>query len=198
MGPWRAALQEIGQLPPDRLAVIQRVKVDLYGSLAKTGHGHGTDMAVQLGLSGKHPENVDVATIQPQIQAIKQHGRIKLTSTHEIPFCPENDIVFHNDVQLPFHPNGLRITIIFDDGSIKESVYYSVGGGFIVAHPQSHRNCLARMCLNECRILLRRSNTSRVISEQFWTGSAVLHWPSTKKTRPSVGSSPLRRRARRG
>lgn len=132
MGPWCAALQEISQLPADRLAEVKRVKVDLYGSLAKTGRGHGTDMAVQLGLAGEHPETIDVSTIQTHVREIKESGRIILSGTHPIPFCPTKDIVFHNDEQLPFHPNGLQVSIISNDDSVTEAIYYSVGGGFIV------------------------------------------------------------------
>jgi L-serine dehydratase len=133
MGPWRAAQRflqrrrELGDF--DR---IGRVQVDLYGSLAKTGRGHGTDLAVLMGLSGEDPVTCDPARLRPEMEAIHAAGAIELAGERSIPFCPATDLVFHRDVTLPFHPNGLTFTAFLDDGSVQAETYFSIGGGFVV------------------------------------------------------------------
>jgi L-serine dehydratase len=133
MGPWRAAqrflaaCRERGQF--DRIA---GVRVDLYGSLAKTGHGHGTDIAVILGLSGDDPVTCDTDRIHEQVAAIRAAGRIALGGSRRVPFRPETDLIFHSDTSLPFHPNGLTFTALLDDGAEVSETYYSIGGGFVV------------------------------------------------------------------
>jgi L-serine dehydratase len=131
LGPWRAAERFLNELPVTE-AAISRITVELYGSLAKTGKGHGTDVAVQLGLCGEDPETIDVATIDPRIREIARATRICITNGAEVPFHPATDIIFHRGRQLPLHPNGIRFTGWFDDGTKHAAVYYSVGGGFVV------------------------------------------------------------------
>lgn len=131
MGPWKAAQRFINGLSPPQLSAVTRLTVQLYGSLAKTGRGHGTDIAVQLGLCGADPETIQVAAIHEQIRAIRTAKSIKLLGVHEVPFDPEADIQYH-DTQLPMHPNGMRFTARLADGKVPEATYYSVGGGFIV------------------------------------------------------------------
>lgn len=138
MGPWRAAqrfLQELTCLRPG----VSRLHVDLYGSLAKTGRGHGVDIAVQLGLSGAEPETIDVATIEKRVADIASTKRINLANTKSIPFDPPTDITFHVDQQLPFHPNALRFSAVLEDESRHESLFYSIGGGFIVKDGETQR-----------------------------------------------------------
>ena len=117
MGPWRAALRFLASCRDlglfDRIA---RVRVDLYGSLAKTGEGHGTDLALLMGLSGEDPVTCDPAAIRPRSGEIRSTGRLCLDGQREIPFDPAADLVFHRDAVLPFHPNGLRFTAVLDDG----------------------------------------------------------------------------------
>jgi L-serine dehydratase len=137
MGPWRAARRFLDELSPAIRSSVSGVTVDLYGSLAKTGRGHGTDIAVQLGLCGEDPETIDVTTIRHQIEEISQSKRMNLLGGREIQFDPIADIVFHDDQQLPFHPNGVRFTARLADGSQQSAVFYSVGGGFIVAENES-------------------------------------------------------------
>ena len=133
MGPWRAAQRflasrrDFGQF--DHIAAI---RVDLYGSLAKTGHGHGTDVAVILGLAGDDPVTCDPAAIHDQVAAIFAAGRIALGGSRRVPFRPETDLVFHSDASLPFHPNGLTFTAILDSGTEVSETYYSIGGGFVM------------------------------------------------------------------
>ncbi len=130
MGPWVAARRFVEQLGA-RTAEVQRLTVDLYGSLAKTGRGHGTDIAVQLGLCGHDPKSIDVDSIGPYIHRIESAQTIRLAS-HDVSFDPATDIRFHYDERLPQHPNGMRFAATFTDGARQEAVFYSVGGGFIV------------------------------------------------------------------
>jgi L-serine dehydratase len=132
MGPWRAAQRFMGELQPAVRSAVSRVTVDLYGSLAKTGRGHGTDIAVQLGLRGEDTETIDVTTIHDRISDIATTQRLMLAGSNEVDFDPETDIVFHCEQQLPFHPNALRFTVTLNDGTKQDATFYSVGGGFIV------------------------------------------------------------------
>jgi L-serine dehydratase len=133
MGPWRAAQAFVGTLQSrGSLGNTRRVVTDLYGSLAKTGRGHGTDIAVMLGLSGDDPVTCDPSTIDARIEAMKEAKRLRLANAAGIDFDYERDIVFHMSESLPFHPNGVRFTAILADGARVSETYYSVGGGFIV------------------------------------------------------------------
>lgn len=133
LGPWRAAerfvkgLREQGVL--DR---VSRVHVDLFGSLAKTGRGHGTDLAVLMGLAGADPETCDTALVPRAREAVRDAGRITLGGTHDVPFGVHEDLAFHNAQALPFHPNALTLTAHLAQGEPIAETYYSIGGGFIV------------------------------------------------------------------
>ena len=133
MGPWRAAERFLDELSAARsLDHVTRVVVELYGSLAKTGKGHGTDVAVMMGLSGENLETCDTGSIPAKIQAITETTRLHLLGEHGIPFEPKTDIIFHYDQILPFHPNGIRFVASLGDEDEKAFTYYSVGGGFVV------------------------------------------------------------------
>ncbi len=103
----------------------------LYGSLAKTGVGHGTDIAIQLGLSGEDPVLFDVNAIDAKIADIKEMRKLVLGGQHEIDFIPANDIEFLYTESLPFHPNALSFLVGFIDGETLCETYYSIGGGFV-------------------------------------------------------------------
>jgi len=129
MGPWRAAqcfLREIN------LAQVKAVQVSLYGSLAKTGKGHGTDLAVLLGLNGDDPVTIPVDAVQSTIQHINAHKSIRLGGLYDIPLDPEKDVVFLYDQALPYHANGLIFTAFYNNGTGESHTYYSIGGGFVV------------------------------------------------------------------
>ncbi len=108
------------------------VEVLLYGSLAKTGKGHGTDIAVQLGLSGEDPVTFDVARMNSAISTIAQSGKIKLNGTQEVDFDPQEDIEFLYTEILPFHSNALTFLAVPDNEEPVAETYYSIGGGFVV------------------------------------------------------------------
>jgi L-serine dehydratase len=133
LGPWRAAQRFLARCCDLGLfEQIARVRTDLYGSLAKTGKGHGTDLAVLLGLSGEDPVTCDPAGLAHQAAAIRSAGTIRLGGVKPVPFWPETDLVFNPRVTLPFHPNGLIFTAFLQDGTEHAETYYSVGGGFVV------------------------------------------------------------------
>lgn len=134
VGPMRAANQWAYQLPFDQ---VKRIKVDLYGSLALTGKGHGTDKAILLGLEGNLPEDVDPDEVEPRLEKIRNSASICIIGSHTVPFNESNDLIFHMDKLLPYHANGMRFTAFSEDGKkLLEKLFYSVGGGFIVNHDE--------------------------------------------------------------
>jgi len=133
VGPMRAACQFVKDLDVQgKLGDLTRLKADLYGSLALTGVGHGTDKAVLNGLEGKEPETVDPDILLPRMQAIENDKRINANGKHVIAFDCEHDLLLHKQTFLPKHANGMRFTALANDTILQETTYYSVGGGFIV------------------------------------------------------------------
>ena len=138
LGPWRAAQQAV--LRWQELGVfdaIVAVQVDLYGSLAKTGRGHMTDMAVMLGLSNEDPVSCDTTAIPARIEAIRRARTIALGGRRPVRFDPATECRFNSRISLPQHPNGLTFTALLADGSSVAETYFSVGGGFIVQEGES-------------------------------------------------------------
>lgn len=132
LGPWRAAQLFTKTLEEKNiLNEVRRLEVLLYGSLAKTGIGHGTDIAVQLGLSGDDPVSFNVNLIAPKIADIKAMNKILLVGRHEIDFNPVEDIEFLYSESLPYHPNALTFLVELNNGETFAETYYSVGGGFV-------------------------------------------------------------------
>lgn len=133
LGPWRAALRFLQSLADkQQLDQVTQVRVLLYGSLAKTGIGHGTDIAVQLGLCGDDPVTFDVNQITPKIRGMQQQKKMLLAGQYEIDFDPAADVVFLMEESLPFHPNALTFLVTLKNGDQLASTYYSIGGGFVV------------------------------------------------------------------
>ena len=132
LGPWRAAGMFLQSLQnKNLLSEVQSLEVLLYGSLAKTGVGHGTDIAVQLGLSGDDPVTFDVNNINAKINDIKAKKKILLDGKHEINFDPNEDIEFLFSETLPYHPNALTFLAALKNGEHIAETYYSIGGGFV-------------------------------------------------------------------
>jgi L-serine dehydratase len=114
LGPWRAALRFVNDIQAIYdLKNIISVKVLLYGSLAKTGKGHGTDVAVILGLCGEDPVTFDVNEVIPRIDSIGHHKILNFGGEIEINFNPKQDVVFLMTESLPFHPNALTFLCSF-------------------------------------------------------------------------------------
>jgi L-serine dehydratase len=144
VGPMRAARRFARSLESEgTLGITARVKAELYGSLAMTGRGHGTDRAILVGLEGETPEGVDPAWMPARVAEIRRTGRIRLLGRHEVPFDEKADLVFNRRDLLPLHSNGMRFTA-FDAGgeAVDERVYYSVGGGFVVSEGAAGENRL--------------------------------------------------------
>lgn len=133
LGPWRAAQRFIQSLnDKELLQQVKELRVLLYGSLAKTGVGHGTDIAVQLGLCGEDPVSFDVNNIDARISDIRTMKKLILSGKHEIDFDPAEDIEFLMSESLPFHPNALSFLVTLQNENSFAETFYSVGGGFVI------------------------------------------------------------------
>jgi L-serine dehydratase len=133
LGPWRAAQRFLARCRD--LGLFERlagVRIELFGSLAKTGRGHGTDLALLLGLSGEDPVTCDTAGLRERAEAVRAAGTLRLAGARKVPFDADADLVFNRRVTLPFHPNGLTFTARLEEGGEHSETYYSVGGGFVV------------------------------------------------------------------
>lgn len=132
LGPWKAAAQFASDLGNQK---IDKIEVHLFGSLSKTGKGHATDIAVQLGLEGFAPETVATEKIPNHIQRIAFENSIFINQK-SVKFTPKENIIFHNHA-LPDHPNTLIFKAFRNNKIILEDTYYSVGGGFIQKEGES-------------------------------------------------------------
>lgn len=134
VGPMRAARLFVEALASTgSLGSVQSVKAELFGSLGHTGKGHGSDVALMLGLEGERPEEVDCDAVPARISRVTETSSLKLLGEHSLRFRPSEDIVFHKRQSLPRHPNGLRFTAVLAGKSEPFTrSYYSVGGGFVV------------------------------------------------------------------
>jgi L-serine dehydratase len=134
----RAALRFVRELTA-RGEFGSAIRVDLYGSLALTGIGHGTDRAVMMGLLEESPDTVDLDVIRGRIDTLRETGLLTLLGEHRVRFDPAVDLLFHREQMYPdagvvTHPNGMRFTSRDESGKVLfEEVYYSVGGGFILS-----------------------------------------------------------------
>ena len=135
VGPMVAANRFLDELrEKDLLTGTARVKVDLYGSLAMTGEGHATDIAVLLGLLGEQPDLVNPDKVPEYIQQIDEQGALNLGGERLIPFARITDLPFNFGESLPKHPNGMRFFAFDAAGMVTlDSIYYSVGGGFVLS-----------------------------------------------------------------
>ena len=140
MGPMRAARRFILSLErAGLLDYVTQVRADLFGSLALTGLGHGTDRAVLLGLSGEEPSTIDPETIDHKLQQIRSAHQLSLAGHKSIAFHEETDLLFHRDRMFPEdvqtqHPNGMHFCAFDSAGkTLASEVFFSIGGGFIVS-----------------------------------------------------------------
>jgi L-serine dehydratase len=135
VGPMRAAARFVQRWLEEsgRLTDTARIRAEVFGSLALTGRGHGTDKAVLMGLEGHSPHQIDPDVIPSALERIRREKKIQLQGTHEIGFDEKRDLVMNKRQKLPFHTNGMRFAA-FDarDELIATRDYYSVGGGFVV------------------------------------------------------------------
>jgi L-serine dehydratase len=130
MGPMVAAASFTASLPPGQPP--DRLQVELFGSLALTGKGHATDLAVMLGLAGAQPDAVDPDRAAALLATIRDRHSLPLPGGAALRFDAASDIVFRPRETLPRHPNALRITAFLAGQPACVRTYYSVGGGFVL------------------------------------------------------------------
>jgi L-serine dehydratase len=142
MGPMTACCWFARELHEKQLlALVARIRVSLYGSLALTGRGHATDRAVMLGLAGWLPAEVDPNAAESTLEWIATSKELEVLKLHRISFDPQRDIEWLFKERLAFHPNGL--TLVARDTSdeiVHHATYFSVGGGFVVTEQQTHQD----------------------------------------------------------
>lgn len=114
-----------------------KVEIHLYGSLALTGIGHGTDMAILMGLQGEAPDTINVDTIEHKLANIKAQQKLKLQGDHSISFIYERDLQLHSNEFLPQHANGMTFCALAANGAqLFTHSYFSIGGGFILSEEE--------------------------------------------------------------
>ncbi|HEY7484242.1 MAG TPA: L-serine ammonia-lyase [Streptosporangiaceae bacterium] len=173
-GPMAAAHRFARGLHADGLLPeTASVQVILYGSLGLTGKGHGSDKAVILGLEGEKPELVDVDAVPARLAAVAERGTVRLYGEREVPFVVGEHLIFERKKTLPGHPNGMRFTAYGAGGeALRERIYYSVGGGFVVDENAAGAN--------------RIKPDDTVLPHPFSTAAELLEW--TGKTGMSISS----------
>jgi len=141
VGPMRAAAMFASSLERDGLLPgVCRVKVELFGSLGATGHGHGSVKAVVLGLSGEQPETVNPSAADPLVSSVCHTGTLMLLGRVPIPFNVDDDVILHRRRRLEFHSNGMRFAAMDAAGAeLSARTYYSVGGGFVLGEDEAGR-----------------------------------------------------------
>lgn len=139
VGPMRAAFSFVSLLEKEgNLERTCRISVELFGSLAMTGMGHATDIAVLLGLSGEKPELTDPDTVSLKIEEIKKNNSLKLLGKCQIKFNFDKDLLFLKGKRLPFHSNAMKCKAFdFEGKEILSKIFYSVGGGFVLDHEEA-------------------------------------------------------------
>ena len=140
VGPMKAAnaflklLKQKNLLNPSRTRYL---KTELYGSLALTGKGHGTDKAILLGLEGEDPKTIDISTIHARTKNMDANMTMKLNSEYDIPYNRKHHLLFHKKKILPHHTNGMKFTALDESQeSLLAMNYYSIGGGFFLSEDE--------------------------------------------------------------
>lgn len=170
LGPWLAAKMCLAKVEQDfGLDNIKNIQVLLYGSLAKTGRGHGTDMAIIMGLRGEDPVTTLTDLIPKKIEEVKKNQSILVNNKKLIPFIYERDIQFLKSQILPHHPNALQLIIEFDD-TVKVFTYYSIGGGFVEEQIEQ-----------DDKILYTTTSENNMLNDldvpfHFHNADELLHW----------------------
>lgn len=132
VGPMKAAYQFVTLLET-QLSQVTSIKIELFGSLAYTGKGHGTDNAILLGLEGNLPDSINPDIIRPRAEEIIRDKKIIVSNKKIIDFNVATDFVFNFNDLLPMHTNGMRFTAYTENkNEILSAIFYSIGGGFII------------------------------------------------------------------
>ncbi len=182
VGPMRAAAAFAAKLEgTGSIEQVERLRVELFGSLAATGKGHGTDMAVLLGLEGEAPDLIDPELIPARLAVIRESNTARLLKRHLVSFTEKTDLLFQRKV-LPYHSNGMRFSAFAGNGvALLQSDYYSVGGGFVVTDANAAADrltnddtCLpypfktAEALLKLCRVHAKPISTLMLQNEKAW------------------------------
>lgn len=137
VGPMRIGRRFLAQLSRDQRDQIAEVFIQLQGSLALTGEGHGTLTATALGLMGHDPETYDAEAGLGGLARVASHGRLKLFGESDVPFTFERNIELAGHIMPDLHPNGMKFRALGSSGEpVAEAQYYSTGGGFIATEAQ--------------------------------------------------------------
>lgn len=160
------------------------IRCDLYGSLALTGRGHATDVAVLLGLSGLRPEGVDPDAAPTLIEEIRRTKALQLGGQVAVPFDEDQQLVFHFGEFLPGHPNAMRLSADYADGRRIERTYYSIGGGAVReegGHATPRQNVqVARPFTSGADLLSIGAETGLSIADIVWGNEEA--WRSREET----------------
>jgi len=142
VGPMKAARTFVERIrETDDLRKLERLQVELYGSLAFTGVGHGTDNAVLLGLEGEDPATIDPDSMTPKVSRIRGDDTLMVGGEKSIRFNVAENLVFDGATRLPFHSNAMKFIAYDDLGDIiREEIWYSIGGGFVIDEAEAGRN----------------------------------------------------------
>ncbi len=180
MGPWNAAEMFLELIKTKRpLTEVREVFVEFFGSLAKTGVGHGTDIAGMLGLAGENFKTIDTTSIDDKIAHIKNTQQLLLGNKKIIPFIYGKHLILNKEKSLDFHPNGMIFKAVFEDGEELTQDYYSVGGGFVATKEDNtfKNSCIRTMypchkgedLLKYCeKLSLSRISDLVHINEEAW------------------------------
>lgn len=146
LGPWKAARTFVSEIFGCSAETVARITVDLFGSLALTGEGHGTPLALALGLQDYDPTEVPLDVVAQLVNNPKFEVSLLSTNGATLNFSRQRDIHFHRNTFLEFHANGLRFSA-FDSSArlIHASTYYSVGGGFVMTEDQCRNDASVSM-----------------------------------------------------
>jgi L-serine dehydratase len=192
MGPWKAAQMFLNSAKENNISIsaIESVSVHLYGSLAKTGIGHGTDVAVLMGLSGYDYTTVDTNSISTIVQNIKATDLLKLNGEKEIYFKYKQNIIFEPSITLDFHPNGMKFELNTKDNKTFTKNYYSVGGGFVATDDSNtiEENAIvtpypchvAQAISDNCKKLNLSVSELIYVNEQAWMTKDQIRYEALK------------------
>ncbi len=180
MGPWNAAEMFLDLIRRNHsIQDVEEVYVEFFGSLAKTGIGHGTDIAGVLGLSGENFKLIDTTKIDDKIEEIKSKNQLHLGGEKLINFQYGKHLVLNMKKSLDFHPNGMIFKAVLNSGLVLEQDYYSVGGGFVATKEENsiESHCIRTLypCHNGDSILkyIEKLNLNRIsdlvyLNEESW------------------------------
>ncbi|PWE17170.1 L-serine ammonia-lyase [Marinicauda salina] len=151
VGPMKAARIFLERVEADgALDRVARVQAEAYGSLALTGSGHATDKAILWGLEGVAPEDADPDALPGMIERIGAEKTIRLLGGREIAFDREQDLLFKGETRLPFHSNAMKFRVFDEEGEVlREEIWYSIGGGFVIDEAEAGRNSAAEALTGE-------------------------------------------------